>query len=81
MMPTNHCVLAGINLRIKIIRRDDAVQHTADNLRCIVLVRDQDIRQFPVKFAAFLALQAADDAGEALPAFQQEDPLTGIPIG
>ena len=80
VMPANHRGLGWILLGIFIILRDDPVKHTGDHIGCIVLIRSQDIRKFPMDRTAFVAFQSADDAGVLLTTFQKKNPFTGISV-
>ena len=52
-MPAEHRPFRWINFRILIIRTNDAVQNSRDCFLVIVFIRNQKIRQHPVKSLAF----------------------------
>lgn len=80
LAPVKHRADTGIILRIRILRCYDAIEHTADNLRFIMLVRKQYIRKFIMIAFARVTSKSADTQILPFSTFLFSDSESGITV-
>ena len=80
MDPEQHSRTTWVVFGSKVIRRDDLLENTADNLTVIVLIRQHHAKQFIVKLHAFAAPEPADHQPLPGTAFALHDATLAITV-
>ena len=77
--PAQHGLHARIILSIIVVSGDNAIQHTGNGFRIVMLMGNQTVRQLIMISAAVLTAQSVDEKMFFNPAFLSSDPHPGIP--
>ena len=79
-LPSLNGLLAGIGFKLQIIRCQASVQHPHDDIQMVMLVRRQNIWQFPVKLFAARTFQSANAEPDFSSAAKTVMAFAGVPV-